>query len=116
MQPTLGGHDGRHPGLRNVGHISRARNKRAARVAAVVGVVRGGVVRGLGRDVLLGIPVSGAPLDVCADYSWGDGTLCNSADDAPQRRGSERQALLFSTEIHLGVNPKTEFLSIYKFD
>lgn len=36
--PALGGHGGRHPGLKNVGHISRARNNWAARVAAVVGV------------------------------------------------------------------------------
>lgn len=48
-QPALGGHDGRRPGLGNVGHIiSAARNKRAGRVAAVVGVVPG-ALRGLGR-------------------------------------------------------------------
>lgn len=80
-----------------------------ARVAAVVGVVCG-VVRGLGRDVLLGIPVSGAPLDVCTGYSWGVGTLCNSADNAPRQRECKRQASFFTTEIYL-VDPENEVLS-----
>lgn len=101
---ALDGHDGRHLGLRNVGHVNGVRNKRAARVAAVVGVVRG-LLQVLGRDLLLGIPVSGAPLDVCASYFWAARTLCNSADDVSWRRKSMR---LFTNKIHLGVNSKTD--------
>lgn len=52
----------------NVGHISGARNNRVGQVAAVVGVVVG-AGGGLGRDVLLGNPVSEPPLNVCAGYS-----------------------------------------------
>lgn len=48
-----------------------------------------------GRDVLLGIPVSEAPLDVCAGYSWGARALCNATDDAPGGGVESRQASLW---------------------